>query len=87
MPTLLIDYHSQSANTEKMAQTVYDGACQATDSHTRIIRAFDATLPDLLDCNGVLFDTPENFGFMSGGLKDFFDRTFYPAKDHNLNLF
>ena len=41
---------------------------------------------DLLTCHGVLFGTPENFGYMSGAIKDFFDRTFYPAQPYRLNL-
>ncbi len=86
MKTLLIVHHSQSANTAELAQAVYDGACQASETHTRLVRAFDATLQDLLECHGVLFGTPENFGYMSGALKDFFDRTFYPAQDYRLNL-
>jgi multimeric flavodoxin WrbA len=51
-----------------------------------LLKAFDASLADLLDCHGVLFGTPENFGYMSGAIKDFFDRTFYPAQEHALNL-
>lgn len=50
------------------------------------MRAFDAGLDDLLWADGIIFGTPENFGYMSGALKDFFDRTFYPAEPHQINL-
>jgi multimeric flavodoxin WrbA len=50
------------------------------------LRAFDANLDDLLWADGIIFGTPENFGYMSGALKDFFDRTFYPAEPHQINL-
>jgi len=84
--TLLIIYHSQTGNTAQLAQAVYQGACQVAETRTRLVRAFDATLEDLLTCHGVLFGTPENFGYMSGAIKDFFDRTFYPAQPYHLNL-
>ena len=86
MKTLLIVYHTQTGNTGQMAEAAYRGACQAEDTEARLVRAYDATLEDLLVCHGVLFATPENFGYMSGAIKDFFDRTFYPAQDHHLNL-
>mgnify|MGYP003393886012 CR=1 FL=1 len=86
MKTLLIVYHSQSGNTAQLAQAVYRGACEITDVHTRLLRAFEARFGDLLTCHGVLFGTPENFGYMSGAIKDFFDRTFYPAQPHRVNL-
>lgn len=86
MKTLLIVYHSQSGNTEQLAYAAYRGACEAVETQTRLLRASEATLNDLLTCHGVLFGTPENFGYMSGAIKDFFNRTFYPAQEHNLNL-
>ena len=86
MKTLLIVYHSQSGNTEQLARAVYRGAGEIPDTQTKIMKAAQATLQDLLDCNGVLFGTPENFGYMSGAIKDFFDRTFYPAQDYDLKL-
>jgi multimeric flavodoxin WrbA len=76
MKNVLVVYHSQSGNTEKLAQAVYRGACQTSETHTTLIKAFDATLQNLLDCQGVLFGTPENLGYMSGPIKDFFDRMF-----------
>ena len=86
MSKLLIVYHSQSDRTERLAQAVYQGALQETGVESRLMRAFDATLQDLLWCKGLIFGTPENFGYMSGALKDFFDRTFYPAEPYQLNL-
>ena len=86
MKTLLIVYHSQTGNTEKLAQAAHHGAGQEPDTRTRLVRALEATLDDLRTCQGVLFGTPENFGYMSGALKDFFDRTFYPAQEYKLNL-
>ncbi len=86
MKTLLIVYHSQTGNTAQLAQAAYQGACQVTETHTRLVRAFEATLQDLITCDGMLFGTPENFGYMSGAIKDFFDRTFYPAQPYNVNL-
>ncbi len=86
MKHLLILYHTQSGNTGKLAEAVYKGAClEAEAVESRLLKAADGTLDDLLWCDGVLFGTPENFGYMSGMLKDFFDRTFYPAEPYELN--
>ncbi len=80
MKHLLIVYHSQGGGTQKMADAVLAGASEEKGVETRRIRALDAGLDDLLWAQAVIFGTPENFGYMSGALKDFFDRTFYPAQ-------
>jgi multimeric flavodoxin WrbA len=81
MKHLLIVYHSQSGNTARLAQAAAEGAADEHEAvKTRLVLAADAGLQDLLWADAVLFGTPENFGFMSGALKDFFDRTYYPAR-------
>jgi len=82
---LLIIYHSQSGNTERMSQSVLKGAEEIEDVDIRFKKAFDANLDDLLWSNGILIGTPENFGYMSGAVKDFFDRTYYPAQEKFTN--
>jgi len=81
MTKILIVYHTQTGNTEKMAQEVAAGA-RAIDGVAVVCkRAAAATLEDLLTADGLAVGTPENFGYMSGMIKDFFDRTYYPAQD------
>lgn len=78
---LLIVYHSQTGHTRAMAVAVLGGAgAFAEDTETRLKPALEAGIDDLLWADGLLLGTPENFGYMSGGLKDFLDRTFYPAQ-------
>ena len=79
MKNLLIIYHSQSGNTEQLAREVLAGCRQEADIQSRLLGAFDADLDDLRWADGLLFGTPENFGTMSGALKDFFDRTYNGA--------
>jgi multimeric flavodoxin WrbA len=86
MKNLLIIYHSQSGNTEQLARQVLAGCKQEDNVESRLISAFDAGLNDLRWADGLLFGTPENFGTLSGALKDFFDRTYYPAEPYALNL-
>ena len=81
MPRILIVYHSQTGNTEKMAFAAADGALGIEQTEVVLKKAQDATIEDLLESDGLAIGTPENFGYMSGMIKDFFDRTFYPAQD------
>jgi len=83
---LLILYHSQGGRTGDMAEAVLRGARRATETETVMKRAGEATLADLLDCQGLIVGTPENFGYMAGMVKDFFDRTYYPAEGKTVGL-
>ena len=77
MPRLLIVYHSLTGGTEAMAQAAFAGAEGVVD--VALKRAGDATAADLLAADGYIFAAPENLASMAGVMKDFFDRTYYPA--------
>lgn len=65
-----------------MAQATLRGAehPDISDVQVRCLRAGDAGPEDLLWAHGLLLGTPENFGYLSGALKDFLDRTFYEVE-------
>jgi len=88
MKHLLIVYHTQTGNTGALAEAALAGATDALIEAVtvRCLRAADAGAAELLWADGLLLGTPENFGYMSGGLKDFLDRTFYAVEGQILSL-
>jgi len=79
---LLIVYHSQTGSTIRMADAVIRGATHADVDgvEVRVKTALDADADDLLWADGFILGTPENFGYMSGGMKYFLDRAYYPCE-------
>lgn len=65
-----------------MADAVIAGANSdaVEDVEVRVRSALEADSEDLLWCDGFLLGTPENFGYMSGAMKYFLDRVFYPCE-------
>ena len=76
---LQIVYHSQSGSCARLASEALAGARQEEGFESTLTRAVDASIVDLLESSGLLFVTAENSGSLAGGMKDFFDRIFYPA--------
>jgi multimeric flavodoxin WrbA len=81
MKTLLIVYHSMTGGALQMAQAAAGGAASEAGVHVRLLHARDAGAADVLDADAYLFATPENLAAVSGLMKDFFDRCYYPALD------
>ncbi len=79
MAKILIIYHSQSGNTEKMAQAVNDGALSA-GAIVSLKKAADTNADDLLNCDAVIMGTANYFNYEAGMMKDFFDRNFFAIK-------
>lgn len=78
---LLLTAGEAGGKTEKFAEFVRAGAAEFADEvELRCLPALQAGPGDLLWAHGLLLGTPEKFGYMAGGLKDFFDRTFYPTE-------
>lgn len=80
MPRLLIVYHSQTGGTKTLVDSALDSALKISETETSLQRASSTTADDVLAADGLLLASPENFGTMSGMLKDFFDRVFYPCE-------
>lgn len=60
-----------------MADAAAEDARAETD--TRLMRAREAGPDDLLAADGYLFCAPENLAALSGEMKEFFDRCYYPV--------
>jgi len=60
-----------------MAEAVARGSNSIENVETTLKEARETSLDDLLGCDGLALGSPEYFGYMSGAMKDLFDRTYY----------
>jgi multimeric flavodoxin WrbA len=81
MKTLLIVYHSLTGGTRQMAEAAAAGAATEPAVKTLLKTAQQTQPEDVLAADAYIFATPENLAAMSGLMKDFFDRCYYPALD------
>ncbi len=81
MKRLLIVFHTQFGGTAQMAEAAAGGARRIDDVETVVKHAADAGIDDLLHCDALLIATSENFGSLSGMVKDFLERVYYPCED------
>jgi multimeric flavodoxin WrbA len=79
MKTLLIVWHSRTGAARAMAAAAADAAAAEPAVAVRSLRAGEAGADDLLAADGYLFACPENLASMSGEMKEFFDRNYYPC--------
>ncbi len=79
MSTLLIVFHTRTGGTGQMAAAAAQGAARETAVRTRLLPAAEAGPADLLAAGGTIFATPETLASISGPMKDFFERSYYPA--------
>ena len=83
MKTLLVVFHSRTGGAEAMADAVIGAARSDEIDGLDVVvrRAFDADVDDVVGADAIILGTPENFGYMSGALKDFLERIYHPCLD------
>jgi multimeric flavodoxin WrbA len=79
--TLLIVFHSATGGTRQMAEAAARGASAEPELRVRLLHVSEACAADVLEADGYVFAAPENLAALAGLMKDFFDRTYYPALD------
>ena len=88
MKSLLFVCHVPSENTIRLRD-----ACASAvvglgldDLELTVKSPLESRPEDVEDCDGILIGTTENFGYMAGLTKDFFERIYYPCLESKQGL-
>lgn len=76
---LLAVWWTMTGGTRQLVDAFGEGAATQDGVALVVRRADEAGPADLAAADAVLFATPENLASMAGMMKDFFDRSYYPA--------
>ncbi len=85
---LLIVAHIPSPNTVRLRDAVRSGAAAPEIENVEVLvkTPFETGPADVLAAGALILGTTENLGTMSGALKDFFDRCYYPCLEETQGL-
>ena len=86
--TLLIVAHAPSRNTNRLLEAVAAGARADETQAVDVVEQspFDTEPEHVLAAGAVILGTTETLGYMSGALKDFFDRCYYPCLEKSQGM-
>lgn len=71
---ILVAYHSDTGNTEKMAAAVRDGAASVAGTAIAMRKVGDVTDNEIRTADGIVLGTPVQWGNLSATAKRFLDR-------------
>jgi len=85
---LLIIANTPSPNTSRLVSAILEGALHddiqtVTATH---IEPLKVAPEDILSADAIILGTTENLGYMSGLMKDVFDRCYYPCLEKKQGL-
>ena len=83
MKKITIIYYSRGGNNEKMAKAVQKGAL-AVGAKVNLKKVADATVKDILNCDAVIFGSPNYFGHMAGALQELLEQAFIDLADKDV---
>lgn len=89
MKQLLVVAHAPSVNTQALVDAALRGARHPDLAGTVAVRhmpPLEATAADVMAADAIILGTTENLGYMSGALKDFFDRVYYRVLEEKQGL-
>jgi len=81
MQKLVFISHCPSENTIALREAVISGIEHPDINNVQLksLMPAEATYKDILDADALILGTTENFGYMAGLIKDFFERIYYPC--------
>ena len=85
---LLVVAHAPSENTRRLLRAVLAGAGSPEVDGVAVehLPPWEAGPENVLAADALILGTTENLGYMSGALKDFFDRSYYPCLEKTQGL-
>ena len=85
---LFIIAHAPSDNLQRMVDAIVRGAGHEDIDGVavQVMSPLQAGPEQVLQADAIILLTPENLAYMSGAMKDFFDRSYYPVLEEKQGL-